>query len=190
MKLRCSLTLLRTVLPGLAVVVASLCSAQTPEPALATAPERFSPQQLDTLLHGQWRGMLAMRQPLLQGTPDDPADTSDMPVRVLITGGKARVFISDKGKEFEVMAGKLDLLPLGPNAIVSGWTVGTSDGVNPSWIESVGILLSAKTDDELVMEWRRAVNNIRTTGTVQRAYSVAFSGTLQRMSAAKVKGSK
>lgn len=164
-----------------------------PQGAAGTALEsrfRFAKLDLEPLLIGEWKGTLRMREPLLAGTPADPADTSDMPFRVVIERENARVFIENEGKQVEVLQGRLELLPIGPLGIISGFSYGTGDGKHPSWVESIVITLNLQSDDVLVAEWRRAVNNTLRTAKAQRAFSVAFSGPLHRTMSNNIGGKK
>jgi len=140
--------------------------------------KRFS----STMLEGTWTGRLVMRQPNLPHNKRDPADDTDLEVKITIQGKKATVFLRS-GTEWEpAMEDNFYSMPMYANAIVYGFQAGTALG--KEWQENWVFAFTAVDDNSALVEWTRVVNNLRTHESAEiakPAFSMAAVGKLVRV---------
>jgi hypothetical protein len=165
-----------SLIAALSFVLITGCT--TLHPSTEPVPAVRFTRPIATLIDGQWQGDLKMRLPLTPTDKLNPADPSDLSLRLLIDGSMTKILIRDGAEWIEVMPGKLDIVRAYTNAVIVG---SNSQGTDTEgWIESWALVLTLRDDDSMLVEWTRAVNNLDPGPNALPTFSMGAVGILRR----------
>jgi hypothetical protein len=159
-----SLFILACVLAGCAAPPVTTAGTATQD---ASAPESKD----EDCLNGKWEGTLALKSPR----------TGPLVLRLMFDDPAIRVFAKNSiaGEWTEIMQGHFRGAGFGGNAVIDGTHSGKDE--DGKWVETWVLAATCKSENDLLVEFIRMVNNIDLPSSMQRkVFSYGATGVLQR----------